>query len=162
MVRTEDGVARKFTGEDGSSSGYVRNTEGDLYAGKDGEVYKREDGEWYKHGGDDWEPIERESRSTGNFDLTQEDIQASRGQLEGRPDTQAYRDLGGGQDAQTYRDLGGATRDPGMSTRDRQAGTRTNQLNRDYAARHNGYDRYNNISSRSAMGGAYRGGGRRR
>jgi len=173
MVRTEDGVARKFTGEDGSSSGYVRNTEGDLYAGKDGEVYKREDGEWYKHGGDDWEPIERESRSTGNFDLTQEDIQTSRGQLEGRPDSQAYRDLGGGQDAQTYRDpggsrdaqtyrdLGGATRDPGMSTRDRQADTRTNQLNHDYAARHNGYDRYNNISNRRSMGGGYRGGRRR-
>jgi hypothetical protein len=162
MIRTEDGVARKFSGEDGSTGGYVRNTEGDLYAGKDGDVYKREDGEWYKYGGDDWESIDRESGGDRNFDLTSEDIQASRGQTGERRETQADRDPGGAQEAQTYRDLSGGTRVTGMSTRDSQADLRTNQLNRDYAARHNGYDRYNNISSRRAAGGAYRGGGRRR
>jgi hypothetical protein len=171
MVRTEDGVARKFTGEDGSSSGYVRNAEGDLYAGKDGEVYKREDGEWFKHGGDDWEPLDRESagerNSPGvsgdarNFDLTQADIQASRGQLSDRQETPAYRDLGGSRDTQTYRDPGGGTRGSGTQRRERQADMRTNQLNRDYRARRNGYDRYNNINRRRATGGGYRGGRRR-
>jgi hypothetical protein len=39
---------------------------------------------------------------------------------------------------------------------------RTKQLNRDYAARHNGYDRHNNISNRRTMGGGYRGDGQRR
>ena len=172
MIRTEDGVARKFTGEDGSTSGYVRNDEGDLYAGKDGEVYKREDGEWYKYGGDDWAPVDpesggaqnrqREPGEAGNFDLTKEDIQASRGQLESRPETQANRDLGGGQNAQTYRDLDGGVRNFDGAARAGQADMRTNQLNRDYAARSNGYDRYNNISNRRSMGGGYRGGGRRR
>jgi hypothetical protein len=95
--------------------------------------------------------MERESGGAANFDLTQEDVQASRGQTGDRQETQAYRDLGSGQDAQTYRDFGGGTRDSGMSTRDRQADLRTNQLNRDYAARHNGYDRYNNNSSRRAV-----------
>lgn len=171
MIRTEDGVARKFTGEDGSSAGYVRNDEGDLYAGKDGDVYKRQDGEWYKHGDGDWEPIEGpgreprgelEPRNAGNFDLTSEDIQASRGQLDNRAETQAYRGLGGGEGAQTYRDLDGGTRGPGLSSPTRQPDVRTQQLNRDYAARHNGYDRYNNINSRRATGGRSFRGGRRR
>jgi hypothetical protein len=171
MVRTEEGVARKFTGEDGSTSGYVRNSEGDLYAGKDGEVYKREDGGWYKYGGDEWAPVDpesgaqnrpREPGDAGNFDLTQEDIQASRGQLESRPETQASRDRGGGQNAQTYRDLDGGPRTFDGAARAGQADMRTNQLNRDYAARSNGYDRYNNINQRRSVGGGYRGGGRRR
>ena len=162
MIRTEDGVARKFTGEDGGTGGYVRNDEGDLYAGKDGEVYKREDGEWYKHGDDDWQPIEREPRSDGNFDLTQEDVQASRGQIGERQETQANRDLASGERAQTYRDLDGGMRSIDPSARNTQADMRTNQLNRDYSARHNGYDRYNNINSRRGAGGGFRGGGRRR
>jgi len=172
MIRTEDGVARKFTGENGSTSGYVRNDAGDLYAGKDGEVYKREDGDWYKYGGDDWDPVdretggpgnnEREPRSDGNFGLTQEDIQASRGQISERQETQTYRDLGGGDRSQKYRDLDGGTRTKDMSARNRQADMRTNQLNRDYQARRNGYDRYNNISNRRSRGGGYRGGGRPR
>lgn len=167
MIRTEGGVARKFTGEDGSTAGYVRNDEGDLFAGKDGEVYKREDGDWYKYGGDEWEPVDREApaprdseRASGrasNFDLTREDIQASRGQLGEQRDNKGYRDLGATADRQTYRDLSAGTRAFGGSPGAGYTDVRTQQLNRDYRARSHGYDRYNKIGSRRAAGGGFRG-----
>jgi len=153
MIRTEDGVARKFTGEDGSTGGYARNSEGDLYAGKDGEVYKREDGEWYKHGGDEWQPVEKPSADARNFDLTRDDVQAATRQPVARQEAQAYSDFGQGN-------AGAVNRGVERTAVDRSAGyarsgdARTNQLDRDYRARQNGYDRYNNRTSRRSMGGA--------
>ncbi len=157
MVRTEEGVARKFTGEDGSTAGFARGSEGDLYAGKDGNVYKREDGEWYQHSGDEWEAIERSERSPGaasdRFDLQPEDFEAARTRAQSPEPTQSYRQFG-----EPERSVG---------TPDRSgyyAGDRRSQLDRDYAARRNGYDRYNRMSSRRAAGmgrGGFRGGRRR-
>jgi hypothetical protein len=157
MARTEEGVARKFTGEDGSTAGFARSDEGDLYAGKDGNVYKREDGDWYQQSGDEWQPLERSESSarteTGRFDLQAEDFEAARSQAQSRDTKPSYREFGGSE-----RSAGTPDRS-GSYSRDRRS-----QLDRDYAARRNGYDRYNRMSTGRGAGagrGGFRGGRRR-
>jgi hypothetical protein len=184
-------VARKFTDQDGNTSGYVRNSEGDLYAGKDGEVYKREDGEWYQHGGDGWDPVEREAganadrradnaaerqRDAGasnDFDLQRSDIDAA----SMRSEPKQYRQMGTGSDrsgmgtpgapadigSNPYDLPGGNPQRDSRSGRDYQR-DRASQLDRDYRARSNGFDRHNSSMNRRSRlsGGRMRGGGRRR
>jgi hypothetical protein len=171
MRRTEDGVARKFTDEQGNSSGYVRNSEGDLYAGKDGEVYKREDGEWSKHGEDGWDPVEREQGAGGDYDLQRSDIEAARGQGE-KP---TYRDMGGLDDpSPNARQPSAQPYDPSRDNinsmpdyssereRNQQRESSARQLDRQHDARREGFNQHASRSNRGAARGGRRGGGRRR
>ena len=154
MVRTEDGVARTFTDADGNKSGYVKNSEGDLYAGKDGEVYKREDGEWSKHGEDGWEPVEREpgdrsgNRETAertattarDFDLKQSDLDAVN--PSGGLDRDLNRDLDRSEGlrgdrqpaATTYRQMGPAASNSMGTSRETYSSRPNRQPDRSYQA----------------------------
>jgi hypothetical protein len=169
MMRTDQGVARKFTDEQGNASGYVRNSEGDLYAGKDGEVYKREDGEWSKRGDDGWEQVDREAGSGRDFS----DKQADRGASNQRDNLSEYREMG--PETAPDRDAYGVDRGnadyarenlqgapENRPERQRQSDSRINELNRDHAARSDGFDRHSNRMNRGGLSRGARGGGRRR
>jgi hypothetical protein len=185
MRRTEDGVARKFTDEQGNTSGYVKNAEGDLYAGKDGEVYKREDGEWSKNGEDGWEPVEREQKSKSEQAARQMDAELANkrdrsNDAAGRADAEYYDPSRA--NLPDFSDSGGALEGSGglgaerdsrnlerQNNRERQNldrqqpdNSRARQLDREHAARRQGYDRHANRSRDmgSRRGGG--GGGRRR
>jgi hypothetical protein len=200
MKRTEDGVARTFTDEQGNTSGYARNSEGDLYASKDGEIYKREDGEWSKHDGEGWEPVERGSDgarerqgapgSNLDLELTQADLDAMNRVDGGNRELSQYRDMGGGdrpidrdyrrpadRDGMAARgrdlnDLSGGMPQPNMQRDfdrdfDRQANrqvdrSRVDQLEREHAARRDGFDRHASRMNRRGNVGGGRGGGLRR
>jgi hypothetical protein len=169
MARTEEGVARQITSESGETLTTARKVgSDDLYAAKDGEVYKRTDEGWQKYGEAGWEDMkasgerasarEGQSAAAGNADRSQLPSldEATR---------QAARDAArpaGSLDGSSARDLGtGSSR----SRRD-QSGTlgtdRTRDLDRDYRARRDGFDRMNQRRSYGARGGMRGGGGRRR
>jgi hypothetical protein len=181
MRRSEDGVARKFTDEQGNTSGYVKNAEGDLYAGKDGEVYKREDGEWSKHGEEGWEPVEREQNTSSERAARQMDADLATardrsndtgGRAEGeyydpsRANLPDFSDSGGALEG-----AGGLGAERDNRNRERQNfarqqpdNSRARQLDREHAARRQGQDRHvnRNRDMGARQGGARQGGGRRR
>jgi hypothetical protein len=186
MARNEQGAARTFTDQDGNRSGYVRNSEGDLYAGKDGEVYKREDGQWYKNGDDGWDPVDRDTSAAaerrasrdgdgqrqpgaaGDFDRKSSDVDAT----SMRSDPKQYRQMGAGAESSLagppadtgsnrYDRPGGDSQRGGLSGSERGRDTGARELDRNHRARSNGFDRHNSSMSRRSMGGGTRGGGRR-
>ena len=173
MVRTEEGVARQVTGSGGEqvTVAYDRS-EGDLYASKDGEVYKRGENGWQQREGDSWKPVEKPegapaatststrnagagNRKAGEAAATQ--LPAASGGRGGEPGgatagTRAAQDMSGSRSLPSADNFGTRERAGDASTRDSQ---RTQDLNRDYRARSDGYRSYDQrrSSTRSFQGG---------
>ena len=63
-------------GNDGKSSGVIRDTNEDLYVGKDGNVYRKSDNGWEKRQGDgNWSPIEKKQTRPSTTDKKLTDAQ---------------------------------------------------------------------------------------
>jgi hypothetical protein len=156
MVRTDEGVARRVTNEQGESATFARRQgSDDLYAGKDGEVYKRTDDGWQKYGEGGWQDVERPAERTGDRSqlpsLDEQSRQAARDSVRTNPPADS-----------SARDLG-ANANRERSSTSRTYGTdRSRQLNRDYNARRSGNARFSQRRSAGSFGGARRGGGMRR
>jgi hypothetical protein len=127
MIRTEEGSVRQVTGSGGEQATFAYDrSSGDLYAAKDGNVYQRDDsGNWSQQGG------------AGQVAASQ----------------QKYRPLGPTSDGSTAatRPSSGelpqrTSQYPQRSTADPYA-NRSRELDRDYNARHQGYESYNRRSS---------------
>ncbi|MCK6370186.1 MAG: hypothetical protein L6Q83_02475 [Gammaproteobacteria bacterium] len=168
MVRTEQGVARQMTTESGETITTARKAgSDDLYAAKDGEVYKRTDDGWQKYGEGGWENVkpsgERASARQGQS-VSGDAADRSRLPSLDEASRQAARDAARTMPPQAgtgARDPGGWSSAPARDGPATRSTDRTRELDRDYNARRQGYDR---MSQRRSMGqrGGFRGGGRRR
>jgi len=163
-VRNEQGTI--IAGETGEGQRGVigRSTEGDLYAGKDGQVYRRDDDGWQKNTGEGWNPVEvpderaaqidqarnttaerRDSISQNRTgDLSSADRQAAQQSLSQRQSTLNGRGFADGMSSS-----GGLSSRSFDSTRSTGSfdSNRRSELDRNYSARTNGYDRFNNRQS---------------
>jgi hypothetical protein len=151
MVRTEQGVARQATTDSGETLTTARKAgSDDLYAAKDGEVYKRTDDGWQKYSEGGWEDM----KPSGERASAREGQSGSAGTA-GRSQLPSLDEA----NRQAAREAGrtGGSRD--LSTT--RGSDRTRDLDRDYGARRDGYNRMNQRRSTGARGG-FRGGGRRR
>lgn len=153
-----------------------RSADGDLYAGKDGQVYRRNDDGWQQNSGDGWNPVEvpdaraaqidqarssatdrRDSLSTNRPADGQFSTRPSREQVQSGLSSRGFVDgmsTGGGLSSRSF--------DSSRSQDSFDTGRR-NELNRNYSARTNGYQRYNNRQSNiGANRGTTRSRGQRR
>jgi hypothetical protein len=125
-----------------------RTAEGDLYAGKDGSVYRRDDEGWHQNTGEGWNRVEVPDDRAAQIDQARGTISTNRdsvsqaAQRQSTISSQGFADSygsgGSSWSSRTY-----------DSTRNRGAydTSRSNELNRSYNARSQGYDRYSNRSS---------------
>jgi len=171
-VRNEQGSIIGMETGTGERGAIGRSAEGDLYAGKDGQVYRRNEDGWQQNTGDGWNPVEVPDERAAQFEQSRANATERRESI----DRESARDFGSGdrgnrEQAQSAlsnrrssdsfnRDLSSRSFD---SSRNRGSfdSTRRNELNRDFSARSNGYDRYNN-RQRNFSGGRTRGTRRRR
>ncbi len=160
-VRNEQGTI--IAGETGSGqTGAIgRSADGDLYAGKDGQVYRRNEDGWQQNAGDGWNPVDVPDERAAQFDQARTsgaDRRESAAQDRTRDFSPAERPTR--EQAQSALSTSGnADRNNrtggGLSTRSFDSSqyqgsfdaSRRNELNRNYDARSNGYERYNNRQS---------------
>jgi hypothetical protein len=136
-ISASDGLGNRTTiAESGS---------GDLYAGHGGDVYKRTDDGWQKHENGGWQDVETperggQARESAEFSREQFDA-ASRDAARAQA-----AEMGAGQYGQRSENMGAA------SSRTRPSYQETERLNRDAAARHGGYQNFNNRHAQRPSG----------
>lgn len=152
-------AGQRGTGEQGAIG---RSAEGDLYAGKDGQVYRRDEDGWQQNSGDGWNKVEVPDERAAQIDQ-------ARGEVSSRRET-ASQSLTDSQRSRLdqARAEGRSTRSRSFadsfntgsnswsgrsydSRRNRNSydSSRRQELNRNYNARSQGYQRYNNRSANS-------------
>jgi len=167
-ARNEQGAVFGAETGSGQRGAIGRSAEGDLYAGKDGQVYRRNDDGWQQNSGDGWNPVDVPDERAAQIDqarnsaaerrdslgrnrttdLSSADRQAAQQALSQRQSTLSNRGFadsmssGGGLSSRSF----DSTRSTGSFDSSRRS-----ELNRNYSARTNGYDRFN--SRQSNLGG---------
>ncbi len=162
-VRGEQGTV--IVGETGSGQrGAIgRSSDGDLYAGKDGQVYRRDENGWQQHQDGGWNPVEvpderaaqidqarttaADRRDSGSQNRTTDLSTANRPTRDQAQSTLSTRGF-----ADSYGSGGGRSNRSFDSSQHRGSfdSNRRSELNRNYNARSNGYQRYNNRLSNSS------------
>jgi len=127
-------ITRREVGDDVIRTG--RNSDGDLFAGKDGQVYKRDEDGWYHRGDGDWNKVEAPAERAEQVDQMRDTVQERRGSLESL-DTSSLSDR-----RQSATDAWSNRTYDSSHSRGSFDQNRRNELNRNYDARTNGYQRY--------------------
>lgn len=150
MVRTEKGVAREITTDSGETVKTLRASgSDDLYAARDGSLYKRTEDGWQKYENGGWQQPSRPS-----FEEQARDVAAQVGRSE------ATRELSEPRPATAEQPSA-----PSRERLNRDSYNRSRDLDRDYRARRDGYNRFNErrgAGMSRGTGGRMRGGGGRR
>lgn len=171
-VRNDQGAIVGAETGAGQRGALGRSAEGDLYAGKDGQVYRRNDDGWQQNSGDGWNPVDvpderaaqidqarstaadrRESFSTNRTVDSQFSTRPSREQVQSGLSSRGFADGMSGGGGLSSRSFDSSQSRGSFDT------SRRNELNRNYNARTNGYQRYND---RQSSFGANRGTSRQR
>lgn len=157
-ARNEQGVVVGAETGAGEQAAIGRTAEGDLYAGKDGLVYRRTEEGWQQNTGDGWSAVEVPDERAAQIDQARSTLSTrresvsqslpaerpSRAQIQSTLDSRGFADSYGTRSNA----WSGRTYD---STRARNTfdGSRRTELNRNFNARTNGYQRYNTRSLNS-------------
>jgi len=168
-VRGEQGTVIGAETGAGQRGAVGRSADGDLYAGKDGQVYRRDENGWQQNTGDGWNPVEVPDERAAQIDQARNSAADRRDSISqnragefstaNRPSSEQV------QSTLSTRRLANSSRSGGLSTRSvdssRYNGSfdtnRRRELDRNFDARSNGYQRYNtrqsNMSGSRARGG---------
>ena len=154
-VRNEQGTVIAGQTGAGDQAAIGRSAEGDLYAGKDGQVYRRDEDGWHQNTGDGWNKVEVPDERAAQIDQARGEAGERRSAFEAR-DSSSYSDRRQSADA--------SPRPTYDSSRERSSfdSSRRSELDRNFNARTNGYQRYDRRSSAGRAGQQRTRSGRRR
>jgi hypothetical protein len=131
-------VTRREVGDDVIRTG--RNSEGELFASRDGQVYKRDADGWYQRGDGDWNRVEVPEERAAQVDRARSEAQGRTGSLEALDASTLSERRQSASDAWSGRSYD-SSRSRGSFDQNRRS-----ELNRNFNARNNGYQRYDRRS----------------
>jgi hypothetical protein len=142
-ARGEQGTVVAGQSGSGEQAAIGRTASGDLYAGKDGVVYRRGDDGWQQHSGDGWSAVEVPEEISARAGGARETLATARDSSSQTlsaldpSQTRSFADsYGSRSDAWSNRTYDSSRTRPGFDS------SRRSELNRNFNARTNGYQRY--------------------